>query len=160
MNSPHDSRLPTEFWSLSTIGSPNERLPLPIFTVEKWRHEHRLMAALTAARMVAWTFDFPTRSLCLTENATTVLGLPKDFRLASSAEVFSLIHPEDVAGHCLEIAAALKERRGYISQFRIIVPGASCAELHERRMKGCKSRPSRPCFAMTSGHPAFHWGRA
>jgi PAS domain S-box-containing protein len=84
--------------------------------------EERLRMALAAARMVAWQLDLATGKILASDNAGEMLGLPTGVTLETSEQAFSLIHPDDAEQYQVTVRNALKQERGYSSQYRICRP--------------------------------------
>lgn len=84
--------------------------------------EERLRLAVSAARMVAWSWDARVDRVIRSETACEILGLSPE-QLTSTAEVgWTLVHEEDRPLHRARVEAAIARKGSYVSEFRIIRP--------------------------------------
>ncbi|MBD1825565.1 response regulator [Cyanobacteria bacterium FACHB-DQ100] len=85
--------------------------------------EERLKGALSAGRMVAWSWDAQTDEVVQSNNATEILGIAPENLISTSQMVRSLIHPGDLPKHLAALKAAVTQDGGnYVSRFRLIRP--------------------------------------
>lgn len=84
--------------------------------------EEKLRLAVTAAQMVAWTWDARTDQMVRSETACEVLGLSLETLDGSGTEGWNLVHPDDRAMHGATVAKAIANRSSYFSEFRIVRP--------------------------------------
>jgi PAS domain S-box-containing protein len=91
-------------------------------TVALGRSERRLADALAGARMVAWEWDTRRDLVTATENLNDIYGLAPGQELSRANQGFALLDPRDRDRHTEVLRAAIAEKKGYRSQFRIVRP--------------------------------------
>jgi PAS domain S-box-containing protein len=86
--------------------------------------EERLGLAVIGAGLGTWHFDIATGELIWSERCREIFAVAPD--AAINYEVFlAMIHPEDRERVDREVAAALREKKDYAAEFRIVRPDGS-----------------------------------
>jgi PAS domain S-box-containing protein len=81
--------------------------------------EERIRLAVEANRLVAWEWEPATDRFTASDNFPAIFGIAT---LASSAEGFALVWPEDLPAHRDKVRRIAREGGEYQSQFRITRP--------------------------------------
>lgn len=84
--------------------------------------EEKLRLAVTAAQMVAWTWNASTDQIIRSETACEVIGLSPEMLNGSGTEGWNLVYPDDRAAHRATATAAIANRSSYVSEFRMVRP--------------------------------------
>lgn len=84
------------------------------------RAEERTRLALAAGRMFAWEWMLADDSLRLSEAGPEMLGFRAGTSVTRGAPAMQRVHPEDVARLSAALEAAVRERRGYHEQVRMV----------------------------------------
>jgi PAS domain S-box-containing protein len=72
--------------------------------------EERLTKALTASRIIAWTWNLRSDAVTLSQNATDLIGLPTNVDVST---FWQIVHPDDVMALREAIDQAIAERGEY-----------------------------------------------
>ena len=97
--------------------------------------EERLRVALGASGTVAWSWDLRAGVVTHSENATQILGLPREARVSES---FLQVHPEDVNHLRQVVQRAIQNRGEYQVDFRTIrADNGKVVWLHNRGKVEC-----------------------
>jgi PAS domain S-box-containing protein len=84
--------------------------------------EERLRFALTASKLVAWSWNLANNEVSVSENALSVLGVDSK-RPLKGEDAESWIHPDHVLAHRQNVAQGARKKDGeYASQLRFIRP--------------------------------------
>ena len=84
------------------------------------KSQEQLKLALTGSNVALWDWDIPADKLYLSELWAGMLGLEAKAVLTDSVELYSLLHPEDIAQSIAKINAALKgESEFYQAEHRV-----------------------------------------
>jgi PAS domain S-box-containing protein len=86
------------------------------------RSEARLREAQRAARLGSWEWDVEQNSIWWSEELYSIYGLHPASFAASYEAYLDRIHPEDRAGAREVVAAALREKRPFTFEHRIVRP--------------------------------------
>jgi PAS domain S-box-containing protein len=89
--------------------------------------EARLQEALTAGKVVAFTWDPVTRLSHRSENAPEILG----FEPRGDTKFLAQVHPEDRACFAAQVAALSPQKPSYSASFRFVRPDAQEVWLEE-----------------------------
>lgn len=78
----------------------------------------RLGRAQQLARLAQWELDIATQRFRWSEEASVILGVPRDPTCAGPAALLRFVHPEDRA----RVEAALRESRAHQLEYRLVLP--------------------------------------
>src|SRR4029079_2995165 len=92
--------------------------PLPV----KTRGEERMRLALEAAKFGYWEWNSVTGHVNFGEQTENILGLAPGLFDGTYKSFLKLFHPDDRAAVSQAMSLAVKERREYHSEFRIVRP--------------------------------------
>ncbi|HWH36306.1 MAG TPA: PAS domain-containing sensor histidine kinase [Candidatus Limnocylindrales bacterium] len=103
--------------------SPTETRP----AVQLAATQQRLERVLATAGMAYWEWEPAGDRLSASPSAKDLYGLPDGQVLASRAQAVAAVHPDDRPSHQAVVDEALRERRGWFTEYRVVraVDGAT-----------------------------------
>ncbi|HRW05199.1 MAG TPA: PAS domain S-box protein [Caldilineaceae bacterium] len=83
---------------------------------------HRLRLALNAGNMGIWDWDLESDMVHMSDKALTMWGISLRQEPHHAANIFSLVHPEDLPALNAVVQQALAQRTDFSFEFRVVLP--------------------------------------